>query len=42
MPYIVDIYRNDDGAFKALIVVDALWCGVCEPKEDPVELPELD
>jgi len=41
LPYIVDLYRNDQGAYKALVVADALWCGVCEPKEDPVELPQL-
>jgi hypothetical protein len=41
MPYIVDTYRNEEGAYKALVVANALYCGVCEPKEDPVELPNL-
>jgi hypothetical protein len=26
---------------KALVVADALYCGICKPKEDPIELPEL-
>lgn len=38
LPHIVDVYRDDGGKYKALVVADALWCGVCEPKEDPVEL----
>jgi hypothetical protein len=42
MPFIVEIYRNEKGVHKALVVADAVYCGVCKPKEDPVELPELD
>jgi hypothetical protein len=41
MPRIVAIYRNDQGVHEALVVGDAVWCGVCHPKEDPVDLPEL-
>jgi hypothetical protein len=41
MPYIIDTYRNEKGLYKALVVAKALYCGVCEPGEDPVELPEL-
>jgi len=41
LPHIEAIYRNEQGAFKALVVADALYCGVCQPKEDPVELPDL-
>ena len=41
LPHIVDIYRDDEGTHKALVVADALWCGICKPKEDPVELPQL-
>jgi hypothetical protein len=42
MPFIVEIYRNAEGVHKALVVADAVYCGVCKPKEDPVELPDLD
>lgn len=42
MPYILEVYRGPTGPAKALVVADAVWCGVCRPKEDPVELPELE
>ncbi|MEJ2737095.1 MAG: hypothetical protein P8189_26615 [Anaerolineae bacterium] len=41
MPYILDIFGKETGPPQALVVADAVWCGVCRPKEDPVELPEL-
>jgi len=41
LPHIEELYRDDKGAFKALVVADALWCGVCKPQEDPIELPQL-
>jgi hypothetical protein len=41
MPHIEDLYHNKEGEYKALVVADALFCGVCQPREDPVELPEL-
>jgi hypothetical protein len=46
LPHIEEIYRDDQGTHKALVdkalvVADALYCGVCQPKEDPVELPQL-
>ena len=41
-PYILELYRNGaDGAPRALVVEDALFCGACTPRPDPVELPEL-
>jgi len=42
MPAIIDIYQNHQAKFKALVVADALYCGVCRPQEDPVELANLD
>jgi hypothetical protein len=41
LPHIVEIYRDDEGMHQALVVADALHCGVCQPREDPVELPQL-
>jgi hypothetical protein len=41
LPHIEAIYRVDQRRHKALVVDGALFCGVCRPKEDPVELPEL-
>lgn len=39
-PFILDVYRGDD-APRALVVEDALHCGACKPRPDPVDLPEL-
>jgi hypothetical protein len=41
MPRILAIFRSDEGGHKALVVGDAVWCGVCQPKEDPVDLPDM-
>jgi hypothetical protein len=41
LPHIEAIYQGEGGTLKALVVADALWCGLCKPKEDPVELPQL-
>ena len=27
---------------RALVVEDALFCGACRPRPDPLDLPELD
>jgi hypothetical protein len=40
-PYILDVY-GAVGAHKALVVEDALFCGACTPRPDPIDLPELD
>jgi len=39
-PFILDVYRGDTTT-KALVVEDALHCGACHPRPDPIELPEL-
>ena len=41
LPYIIDIYKHHEGVHKAIVVADALYCGICKPKDDPVELPQL-
>lgn len=41
MPHIVAIYRDDRDVPRAIVTTRALSCGVCEPREDPIELPEL-
>ena len=42
MPFILEIFRDAAGKHKAVVVADTIWCGVCEPKEDPVDLENLD
>jgi hypothetical protein len=42
-PYILELYRSKaEGPVKALVVEDALYCGICSPRSDPVSLPGLD
>ncbi len=41
LPHIEVLYPNEKGVQMALVVSDAVFCGVCHPKEDPVELPQL-
>ena len=40
-PYILELYRGQQHR-KALVVEDALYCGSCTPRPDPIDLPELD
>jgi len=40
-PYILELFKSA-GATRALVVEDALFCGACTPRPDPLELPELD
>lgn len=42
VPNIIALYQAAGGGKKALTVPDALYCGVCHPKGDPVDLPGLD
>ena len=38
-PYILEVLANPT---RAIVVDDALFCGACHPRPNPVELPELD
>lgn len=40
LPYVIELFGRD--VTKALVVEDALYCGACTPRPDPLELPELD
>jgi len=43
LPYILELYNSRSAAaIKALVVEDALHCGVCKPRPSPVELKELE
>ncbi len=42
-PFVMDLFRGDrHRVLRALVVDDAIHCGVCRPKAEPVELPELE
>ena len=41
-PYILTLYRSENPKVtKALVVEDALFCGICKPRPQPVEMEEL-
>ena len=40
-PYILELFKSNN-VTKALVVEDAVYCGACTPRPDPLELPELD
>jgi hypothetical protein len=42
MPYISELYHTQKGEQRALVVGDTLYCGVCQPKEDPVKIEGLE
>jgi hypothetical protein len=42
-PFILELFRGGkEDRRQALVVEDALHCGVCSPRPDPIDLPELD
>lgn len=41
MPYIITIYVGEQSVPKAVVVADALYCGICKPQPEPIEMPEL-
>jgi hypothetical protein len=40
-PYILQLFKTTE-VTRSLVVEDAVYCGACNPRSDPVELPELD
>jgi hypothetical protein len=39
----MDVYRGaKHQALRALVVEDAIHCGVCRPRGEPVDMPELE
>lgn len=39
-PYILELFHGSD-SMQALVVEDALYCGNCSPRPDPIPLPDL-
>jgi hypothetical protein len=37
-PGVLGLYAGDAGRPKALAVQGALWCGVCQPSDEPIDL----
>lgn len=41
LPYILELFKAKD-VTRVLVVEDALYCGTCTPRPDPIDLPEID
>ena len=41
MPAIVTIFVGEANIPKAVVVSNAIYCGVCKPQSEPIEMPEL-
>jgi len=41
MPNVITIYVGEGNTPKAVVVAEALFCGVCKPQPEPIEMPEL-
>jgi hypothetical protein len=40
MPFVLELFGAEH--VKGLVVEDALYCGACTPRPEPIDLPELD
>jgi hypothetical protein len=41
LPHLLAVYQGAQDTPKGLVVPDAIHCGVCEPRDDPVSLDVL-
>ncbi len=41
MPHIIAVYTGKQRTQRAIVTAKALFCGECEPCEDPIDMPEL-
>jgi hypothetical protein len=41
MPFVLTIYVGENQTPKAVVVGDALNCGVCKPQPQPIDMPEI-
>lgn len=42
MPFILAVFKDQQGKNAALVVEDTLHCGVCKPRGAPVVLKDLE
>jgi hypothetical protein len=41
MPFILETFNDHEGHTKAIVVDDTLYCGLCKPKDTPIELKNI-
>lgn len=42
MPFILEVWVDSNKIPDVLAVEGALFCGICKPQRQPLEMPELD
>ena len=42
MNYIITVYIGKKEVPRSLVVADAVFCGICKPQPEPLEMPYLD
>jgi len=40
--FVMTVYVGGKKVPKSLVVADALFCGICKPQPEPIEMPYLD
>lgn len=40
--YLITVYVGSNKIPKSIVVADALFCGICKPQPEPIEMPYLD
>lgn len=40
-PYFMTVYVGSHNVPKAIVVADAIWCGICRPQPEPIPMPDL-
>lgn len=41
MNYIITVFMSAQQVPKSLVVADAVFCGICKPQPEPLEMPYL-
>ncbi|MBN1287121.1 MAG: hypothetical protein JXB47_17100 [Anaerolineae bacterium] len=41
MPYIAAVYVGNNRTPKLVVIADTIWCGICKPQAEPIEMPEI-
>jgi hypothetical protein len=42
MNYIITVYIGKKEIPRSLVVADAVFCGICKPQPEPLDMPYLD
>jgi hypothetical protein len=41
LPFFLTVYVGANQTPKAIVVADAIWCGICRPQPEPIPMPEI-